>query len=51
MSESEPKDLVPAFAEGAEITHSSGAKYKRINGDWVLIEYPDGTKREIPPVA
>jgi len=26
--------------EGAEITHPSGVKYKRINGNWVVQEQP-----------
>jgi hypothetical protein len=28
------------YAEGAEITHPSGAVYRRIDGNWVCIRKP-----------
>ena len=33
------------YAEGDEITHPSGAVYKRIDGNWVLIRWPNGEPR------
>jgi hypothetical protein len=32
------------YPEGATYTHPSGAVYKRIDGNWKLIRYPDGTE-------
>ncbi len=32
------------YDEGAVITHPSGAVYQRINGDWKLIQMPNGEK-------
>ena len=36
------------YAEGAEITHPPGTlgRYRRVNGNWKLIRYPDGTEAE-----
>lgn len=34
------------YPEGATITRPSGAVYRRIGGNWVLIRYPDGTKTQ-----
>ena len=28
----------PIHPEGAEITHPAGHRYRRVNGNWVLIE-------------
>ncbi len=33
----------PIYTEGDEYKHPSGSIYKRINGNWVLIQYPDGS--------
>lgn len=38
--------MVPQYKEGDEITNEHNATYRRINGDWVLIRYPDGTLAE-----
>lgn len=29
------------YREGEEYTHPSGAVYRRVNGDWVLIRQPE----------
>lgn len=33
----------PKYREGDEYDHPSGARYKRIRGNWVCIRLPDGT--------
>jgi hypothetical protein len=42
LTEQPPEELVPEYAEGDEIVHSSGHVYRRVNGAWTLIRYPDG---------